>query len=87
MPQLFVIVLKQLGKPDADREQSSCLRRKIEPSRIGTSNDEGDFAKRRIVEVMLRQECVETAQRPLMAQFHPFDIEWRRPSCSATRRT
>ena len=63
MPQLLVVVLKEPGKSQRDRQQSGTLRLGIKSIGIGAANYAREFGQRRISQLILVKKCVEAAAR------------------------
>jgi hypothetical protein len=66
MPQLLVVILKKPGKPQGYREQSSTLRLGIQSIRVGAANDARKVGECGISQLILLNECVETAARAVV---------------------
>ena len=66
MPQLLVVILKKSRKPQGYRQQSGTLGLDVKSLRVGPANDAREPGKGRIIELILVDECVETATRAVV---------------------
>jgi len=66
MPKLLMVILKEPGKSQGYRQQSSTLRLDLKFIRVGTANDAREVSERRISQLILLNECVETAARAVV---------------------
>jgi hypothetical protein len=66
VPQLLVVILKKPGKPQGYRQQTGTLRLGLKSIRVGTANDARKVSERGISQLILLNECVETAARAVV---------------------
>jgi hypothetical protein len=66
MPQLLVVVLKEPRESQGYRQQSGTLGFGVKSIRIGAANDARKVRERRISQLILVNERVETAERAVV---------------------
>src|SRR6185369_6437997 len=83
--QHLVVVAIQVRQPERNRQQPWGLWRQVGPRRIGASHDNGELGERRIIEAILAQERIETAQLADMAQLDVRHVVWNRAPVARRR--
>src|SRR5947207_3653164 len=82
MAQLLVVVREHPGQAQRYRQQSGALRLQIESFRIGAANNARELGQRGISQCVLGEECIKTAEWPVVRQLDTRYIVWNSASFS-----
>src|SRR5688500_10560068 len=78
VPELLLVVRKELGQTQRDGQQPRALRGEIRARGVGTAHDRRQLRQRGVVEPVLQEERVEGAERTVVRKLDALDVIRRR---------